>query len=375
MRILIYNWRDLAHPFSGGAEVYTDHVAREWVLRGHQVTLFCSAVDGQPEWDIAEGGYQVVRRGSRHGVYRAARQFWEDEGRGRFDLVVDEINTRPFGCPRWVRDTPVVGLIHQVAREVWFHEAPLPVAMLGRCWLEKHWLASYRDVRTVTVSESSLESLRHYGLLNVVAVPEGFEQPIDSSLTASKEAVPTFAFVGRLSPNKRPQDALRAFELVRRSVPEARLWVLGSGPLEHQLRKRAPQNVEFLGRVGESEKLDRMARAHALVVTSVREGWGLVVTEAASVGTPSIAYNVPGLRDSVAASGGILVGPSPRLIGERMVAEIPRLLAGALEVAPSGVTSWDRVADGLLAVALGGSAPTHSRFRQSLPVVAQSSAR
>jgi glycosyltransferase involved in cell wall biosynthesis len=187
--------------------------------------------------------------------------------------------------------------------------------------------------------------------------------------------VPTFAFVGRLSPNKRPQDALRAFELVQRSVPEARLWVLGSGPLEHQLRRRAPQNVEFLGRVGESEKLDRMARAHALVVTSVREGWGLVVTEAASVGTPSIAYNVPGLRDSVSASGGILVGPSPRLIGERMVAEIPRLLAGALEVAPSGVTSWDRVADGLLAVALGGSAPTHSRFRQSLPVVAQSSAR
>ena len=51
------------------------------------------------------------------------------------------------------------------------------------------------------------------------------------------------------------------------------------------------------------------ARAHVLVATSVREGWGLNVSEAAACGTPAIGYSVPGLVDSIPASGGALVEP------------------------------------------------------------------
>ena len=43
MRILILTWRDLAHPQAGGAEVYTEQVARRWVADGHDVTLFATA--------------------------------------------------------------------------------------------------------------------------------------------------------------------------------------------------------------------------------------------------------------------------------------------------------------------------------------------
>jgi len=141
MRILIYNWRDLAHPKAGGAEVYTDQIARHWVEAGHDVTLFCSAIDGKSERETVDGGYQVVRRGSPHGVYGEARKYWEREARGHFDLVIDEVNTRPFGCPRWVTEVPVIALIHQVAREIWFHETLWPIALVGRYWLEPHWLA------------------------------------------------------------------------------------------------------------------------------------------------------------------------------------------------------------------------------------------
>ncbi len=65
----------------------------------------------------------------------------------------------------------------------------------------------------------------------------------------------------------------------------------------------AGPGVTFLGHVSEEEKRERLARAHALVATSVREGWGLVVTEAAASGTVSIGYDVPGLRDSIASIG------------------------------------------------------------------------
>jgi glycosyltransferase involved in cell wall biosynthesis len=363
-RILIYNWRDLAHPRAGGAEVYTDAIAREWSAAGHSVTLFTSAVEGFPERERAEGGYEIIRRGSWRSVYGEARRFWRTEGRGQYDLVIDEVNTRPFGCPRWIGDVPVVALIHQVAREIWFHETWLPVALIGRFWLERRWLAAYRDTSTVTVSASSKGSLEAYGLRNVSIVPEGMDILPEQLRpdTLEKESTPTFAFLGRLSSNKRPQHAIEAFGIVRRQFPEARLWIMGTGPMEAELRGRAPDGVEFLGRVSDAEKRDRLGRAHALLVTSVREGWGLVVSEAATVGTPSVGYRVPGLSDSIGVSGGLLTDPKPGALAATLVAEIPHLLAGNYKAAPEGVGTWTQVADQIMAVATGGPSDRHEAW-------------
>jgi glycosyltransferase involved in cell wall biosynthesis len=109
---------------------------------------------------------------------------------------------------------------------------------------------------------------------------------------------------------KRPNHAIDAFRLVQRAVPGARLWIIGTGPDERRVRRRAGDGVEVLGAVSREERDERMARAHALVATSVREGWGLVVSEAAAVGTPAIGYRVPGLVDSIGATGGVLVAPN-----------------------------------------------------------------
>ena len=352
MRILIYNWRDLTHPKAGGAEVYTDAVARVWSNEGHEVTLFTSSVMGQPGDEVGEGGYRIVRRGGRLGVYREARRFWRREGLGNFDLVIDEVNTKPFGCPKWVKDVPVVALIHQVAREIWFHETWLPIALLGRFWLERHWLASYQNTTTVTVSTSSKQSLEAYGLRSVTIVPEGMDL-IPESLTSDpseKEDTLTLAFVGRLSSNKRPQHAIEAFRIVQRQFPEARLWVMGAGPMEAKLRNRAPEGVEFLGRVSDAEKRNRLSRAHALLVTSLREGWGLVVSEAAAVGTPSVGYNVPGLCDSIAASDGLLSDPDPVALAGVVIASVSDLMTLSHMPTANGLTTWRDVAAQVMAV-------------------------
>ena len=173
LRILAYNWRDLAHPRAGGAEVYLQSVAHEWVRCGHEVTIFCAAVDGRPARELADG-VEIIRRGGRLGVYREARRYWRRDGEGQYDLVVDCVNTRPFLSPRFVRSVPVVAVIHQVAREIWRYETPWPISILGRYLLEPAWLRAYRDVPVVTVSESSRESLADYGLRRVTVVPEGW---------------------------------------------------------------------------------------------------------------------------------------------------------------------------------------------------------
>jgi glycosyltransferase involved in cell wall biosynthesis/O-antigen/teichoic acid export membrane protein len=173
LRILAYNWRDLAHPRAGGAEVYLQSVAREWVRSGHGVTIFCAAVEHRPVRELADG-VEIIRRGGRLGVYREARRYWRREGEGQYDLVVDCVNTRPFLCPRFVGNVPIVAVVHQVAREIWRYETPWPISVLGRYLLEPAWLRAYRDIPVVTVSESSRDSLAKYGLRRVTVVPEGW---------------------------------------------------------------------------------------------------------------------------------------------------------------------------------------------------------
>ena len=352
MRILAYNWRDLTHPQAGGAEVYLQSVGAEWVRSGHDVTIFCAAVAGRPSEEFVDG-VRMVRRGGRLGVSRQARRYWNKEGQGNYDLVIDSVNTRPFFCPRFVKDTPVVAIIYQVAREVWGYETPWPISLLGRFVLEPAWLRRYRDVPVVTISKSSREFLEEYGLRRITVVPEGWTCSVRPASIA-REHVPTIAFVGRLSPNKRPDHALQAFQLVRDQLPDAQLWMMGCGPMEQKLRRDAPEGALLLGRVSEQEKRDRLTRSHVLIATSVREGWGLAVTETAAMGTPSIAYDVPGLRDSVIASGGALTVPTPAALASALVDHLRHAhqdRPGNLHALIGGVLPWKDVADAILRTA------------------------
>jgi glycosyltransferase involved in cell wall biosynthesis len=344
MRILVCNWKDAAHPRAGGAEVWTHGVARAWVDAGHDVTLATSAVPDHAAREWVDG-VEVVRGGDfRMGVHGHARQVYESRG-GRFDLVLDEINTRPFGAPRWARRSEVVAFIHQVAREVWFHETPLPVALAGRFVFEPRWLRGYANVTTFTESDSSAASLRAYGLDGVSVLPMGSDLVLQPP--REKRAVPTFAFVGRLAAMKRPMDAVRAARMLQQTRPDARLLIVGSGPHARRLARVAGDGVELLGTLSRDERDDVLARSHALLATSVREGWGLVVSEAAAVRTPTIAYAAPGLVDSVRATGGIVVPAKPRALATAMAR-----LAADPGAAPcpstTGTVPWSEVAAALL---------------------------
>ena len=328
--------------------------------RGYALLRSCRGQAGQEFVD----GVRNLRRGGRIGVYREARRYWRREGDGHYDLVVDCVNTRPFLCPRFVRNVPVVAVVHQVAREVWRYETPWPISVLGRYLLEPAWLRAYRDVPVVTVSESSRESLAEYGLRRVTVVPEGWvpARPVP----VKKEPVPTVVFLGRLSANKRPEHAIRAFGLVRRQLPDAQMWVIGGGPEEARLRKMAGPGVTFLGRVSEEEKRERLGRAHALVATSVREGWGLVVTEAAANGTVAIGYDVAGLRDSIGASGGILTRADPASLAAGLVRLLPSVAGGyGPRARPAGVVPWAEVAAGILTVARESESPASQVLGQA----------
>jgi glycosyltransferase involved in cell wall biosynthesis len=304
MRILWYNWRDIKNPEAGGAEVFTHEVCKRLAKQDdvESITLFAASFPGAFAEEKIDG-VRIVRRGNKYSVYSAAKKFYQ-QSKDHFDIVVDEINTKPFDTPSFVPDKPTVALIHQLAREFWFYETHFPINLIGYLFLENYWLKKYRDVPTITVSKSTAEDLERLRFRHVTIVPEGIGfEPLERF--PEKEVKPTVLFVGRLKKAKKPDDALRAFKIIKDEMPEAKLWVVGDGYMKAKLRKMASEmfpessDITFFGKKSNAEKLELMSRAHVLLVPGVREGWGLVVTEASAMGTPAVAYDVPGLRDSV----------------------------------------------------------------------------
>jgi glycosyltransferase involved in cell wall biosynthesis/O-antigen/teichoic acid export membrane protein len=298
LRILFINWRDIENPDAGGAEVFTHEVATRWAARGHDVTLLTSRFPHAAKNRHVDG-LRIRRVGRlRSGSFHLLVQRELMRLRG-FDLVVESVNTLPFLTPLWRRRLPpTITLVHQLAIDVWDAEVPKPLAWLGRR-LERGMLRLYRDVPVAAVSSSTQQDLARLGVGNVTVISPGRDGAPNELLGLRKESVPTFLFVGRLSANKRPDHALEAFREIKSELPEAQLWLIGSGPLEPELAASLPADAKLLGRVSRAELYERMARAHCLLVPSVREGWGLVVIEANSVGTPAVGYDVPGLRDSI----------------------------------------------------------------------------
>lgn len=355
MRILILNWRCPMNPRAGGAEFVTFEIARRLVQRGHSIEWFSAGFPGA----LAEetfGGVRFVRAGRQWTVHWRAFQRYRGKLRKDFDVVIDEINTIPFFTPLWA-DIPTVMFMHQLAREVWWYETSFPLSAIGFV-AEPRYLRRYRHVPVLTVSPSTRNDLRQLGFEGSICIlPEGLE-PI-TELHVDRLSVPAFLYVGRLAPSKRVADIVSAFARFCASVESAELTLLGDGPSEYVQRLRdlgtrlgVSERIRFLGRVSQREKHQEMARAHMLLLASVREGWGLVVTEANAFGTPAVAYDVPGLRDSIRHDKtGLLTRPTPDALADAMLQlwsdpkRYKRLSAGA--VAWSSTFSFDRTTDAL----------------------------
>jgi glycosyltransferase involved in cell wall biosynthesis len=299
MKILWLNWRCWLNPAMGGAEVFTYEVAKRWVAWGHEVTLFTSTFPNSKDEETVDG-IKIIRAGGRFTVYRQAKKFYSKRFKTeKFDVIIDEINTQPFFAINFVKNNEkVIALIHQLAREFWFYETPFPISYVGYHFLENHWLKKYVNVPTVTVSESTRKDLSDLGFKHLSVVSEGLNfEPLQT--LQKKNDTPVVVFSGRLKRAKRPDHAIKAFALVKEKIPNAELWVFGDGPFRKKLERMAGLGVRFFGGVSSFERRELLGKSWVLIVPGLREGWGLNVIEANALGVPCVAYDVPGLKDSV----------------------------------------------------------------------------
>ena len=303
LEIAFLSWRDTHNPEGGGAERALEEVAEGLVERGARVTVFSAAHAGAPPEDEING-VRYLRDGSKLTVYLRGMQALARGRLGRPDLVVDVQNGMPF-FTRLVTRKPVVVLVHHVHREQWPVVYPGTMGKVG-WWIERRFAPLlYHRCQYVTGSRATRDELAALGVsrkrIAVVHYGTDRRRPVE----AGKTTHPSVCVVGRLVPHKQVEHAIDAVVELRRDLPGLTLSVVGSGWWEHVLHEYAEQRgaadvVRFLGQVDDRTKEQVYEESWVLALPSLKEGWGLVVGEAALAGTPTVAYaSAGGTRESV----------------------------------------------------------------------------
>ena len=303
MRICAVNWQDSENPLGGGAETHLHEILERLAAWGHEVVLLCGGWPGCPP-RATRNGVEIHRVGTRQTFALHARRYWERHLRDRrFDVLYEDINKMPLFTTRWSGAQRVVVVVPHLFGGAAFQE--LNPVLAAAVWLSERpipWL--YGRVPFQAISESTADDLVARGIARdrVVVIPPGVSFDHYTPDASQRAAVPTFSYLGRLKKYKGVDLVIRAFARLPRT--DAVLEIAGAGDYRPSLEALARsldlgERVRFLGFVSEAEKLALLRRSWAVALASPKEGWGLTNVEAEACGTPVVASDSPGIRESV----------------------------------------------------------------------------
>jgi len=302
LRILVINWQDRENPHAGGAELHLHEIFGRIVKQGHDVDLLCSGFAGAASETLLDG-IRVHRVGSRFSFpLHAHRAYQALNATNEYDIVVEDLNKIPLYIPRW-KPRKLVVMTHHLFGTTAFREESLPVA--AATWLAERPLGrGYRGVEFQAVSLSTRDDLVTRGIPAdcIEVIYNGVDVESLTPDPNARSETPVFSYLGRLKRYKRVDLVVKAFALL--DAREARLEIAGKGDDRDRLESLVTKlniedRVRFLGYITEAGKRDLLRRSWATVLASPKEGWGISNLESAACGTPVIAADSPGIRESV----------------------------------------------------------------------------
>ena len=352
------------HPQTGGAETYTRYLSAALSGMGHEVRVITSTRPGlEPAYEV--DGVSVTRVGPTPGrsLWGTLRWFppWQRACLGELNAYLPDVVLAQYSGIAPARrfaersQTPLVTIVHDLYGLAENLRWRGPAAGLARYWGNDRLLRRVHPDAVVAVSEATATATKSVLDAPVLVarpgsdhVPEGPDPRPDSKRVL---------FVGRAVASKGVDDVVRVLGRIRELIPEIVLTVVSSG-----IRPNLPDWVECVGHL-DDDALDRTIRSSAvLVLPSRREGWGLVVTEAAARKVPYVAYDIPALHEQhMLLRGGLLVSPHDPVGLERAIKQLienpalrRRLGRVGYEIAREQLT-WEKTALSVTeAIRIGG---------------------
>jgi glycosyltransferase involved in cell wall biosynthesis len=323
-RVLIFNWRDTHHAYAGGAEVYLHELAKRWVERGFSVTQFCGNDGHTPRNEVVDG-VQVIRRGGFYFVYFWAFWYYLLRFRGRIDIIIDCQNGIPFFAPLYAKEK-IYCLMFHVHQEVFRRSLSKPLAAFASILENRLMPWAYRQTRFITISKSSKKEMESWdiGEAGIEIVYPGID--LNKFGPAKKSERPLVVYVGRLQVYKSVHILIKAARRIIKKNSNVRFAIAGDGEERKRLvnlveKLDLQDKVSFLGRISDQKKVELYQKAWVFVNPSLMEGWGITSIEANACGTPVVASDVPGLRDSVRnpSTGYLVKYGSPKAFAQKIL--------------------------------------------------------
>jgi glycosyltransferase involved in cell wall biosynthesis len=357
-KIDVVAWRDLDDSEAGGSELHAHRILSAWAGAGLDINMTTSTAPGAPPF-VRRDGYRITRRVGRYSIFPRTMISGVLGRLGRGDGLVEIWNGMPFFSPLWSR-CPRVVFLHHVHAEMWKLVLPNGLAQVGHAIEHRIAPPLYHRSQIVTLSSSSKEEIvdrLRIPASKVTVSPPGVESHFSPG--GQRSEVPLVVAVGRLVPVKRFDLMIDALVQVRARHPELHAVIVGEGyersKLEEQVRENKAQSwISLCGYVEQSELVDLYRRAWVVASSSLREGWGMTITEAGACATPSVASRISGHRDAVIdGRTGLLFDDVAGMVAsldEVLSDEVLRKRLGAAAFDYASQLSWDAAARRALAV-------------------------
>ena len=314
------------NPRAGGAERTIYEVCARLVKKGHKITLLTGGWKGCRARDDMDG-IAILRYGKNIGPHLALPIFLL---KNKFDIVVNDLgHAIPWVLSTIIGKNNIVFFRHLHARSLPGQVSPFLAKFITS--IEKCYFLIYRNTPFVTESSTSNTDLRNLGINGVTIhkIPPGVNS--DLFKPTEKTAFPTMVYFAGMRKYKRPEESVYLLKNLIDKI-DVKLVIVGKGPqlarVEDLVKElKLQDSVTFKGRLGEKELAHVASSSWLNIHTSVTEGWGYSILEASSAGTPTVAYDVPGVANAIETGiNGLKVkdGDRDALAEAASVIEIPQ---------------------------------------------------
>ena len=299
MKFLWLAHRDPLNPRAGGAERIIYEVGSRLAKKGNQVSVLAGGWKNCKREEYLLG-IHIMRFGYRIGPHFALQIHVL---RHRYDIIIADLgHAVPWVSPFLLRRKTIVLFHHLHARSLSGQVGKLFAYLITAA--EKLYFIIYNRSHFVTNSNTSFADLENLGInaKNISLIHPGVNSKLFHS--SIKTDSPSIVYFGGMRRYKRPEESLYLLKELRNKFIDLKLTIIGDGPCRPNLESLCLKmglsgNVTFAGRMSDDEVAEIVASSWLNIHSSVTEGWGISIIEASSAGTPTVAFDVPGVRDTV----------------------------------------------------------------------------
>ena len=297
MRILWFAHRDIKNPKAGGAERAEYEICKRLIRLNVDVNLVTVNPGNLLNYERVDGIKTYRIKGNIIAHLKVKTMIKKISP----DIIIDDMDHAVPWCSSWFTHKKVIVVFWHLHARSLPGQVNIILAKIIT-FIEKKYPFIYKNNTFITESETSENDLVNLGIKqkNIIKIPLGVDLNLFHPGDKTKNV--QLLYFGGLRKYKRPEYAIKVYEELYNEIKDLKLIITGDGPSLNKIKedvKDKNYDIEFLGKIDYNKLAKVIRESWVNLHFSVTEGWGLSIMESSASGTPSVAFKVPGVVDTI----------------------------------------------------------------------------